>query len=207
MAQQQATRRRSSASLPGSPTKKSARNWSIAIPRAACIHAARPDVRFLVGLFKQPHKTSSTTISAAMAPLPIQDVSWAVRRRLLSWLKRASPSPARVAGAAGPGEAEVVVYRSTRSYRASAAGGEVTYICLVNLLAEKETLSRIPDRPCEGPKVGERVLTWLNDPAAYEVVRRELPNCAIASPDPERANRTADYILQALATRASSLAA
>src|SRR5207302_134117 len=153
--------------LPGSRNQEVERNWSMQYRAAARMHRVRPDARFLVACHKPHQRQWIDDYLRRHDPLPIQTfvgrtpeimelatagitVSGSVSLELL-W--RAKPS--------------VIVYRmNAMSLRLARWLAKVPYMCLVNLLAEKQLYPEFATVHCESAAIAERVLTWLNNPAA-----------------------------------------
>ena len=186
--------------LPGSRDQEVERNWSMLYRSAARIHQARPDTRFLVACFKPHQQEWIEEYLARHAPLPMAThvgktpeiielagacitVSGSVSLELL-W--RAKPS--------------VVVYRmGPVGLKVARWLVKVPYMCLVNLLAEKELYPEFATHRCESGPVSERILRWLNDPAAYSALCDELSALRNRVAKPGACDRTAQFIIDRLA--------
>jgi lipid-A-disaccharide synthase len=98
------------------------------------------------------------------------------------------------------GKPAVVVYRMIG--RIDLAVGrwfmKCRYISLVNLLADKELFPEYLSAQCEARGVSEHVLRWLNDPAAYVEVCRELTALRQRVAAPGACERAAGYLLEKL---------
>jgi lipid-A-disaccharide synthase len=82
------------------------------------------------------------------------------------------------------------------------------YISLPNLLANRELFPEFLVTKCPAEGMAERVLHWLNDPPAYEALRRDLRDLRQRVARPGACDRAAAAILDFLAGRArKSLAA
>ena len=194
--------------LPGSRDQEVERNWSMMYRTAVRIHQARPDARFLVACFKPHQQKWIDDYLARHAPLPLTThvgktpeiidlatacitVSGSVSLELL-W--RAKPS--------------VVVYRMGRvGLKVARWLLKVPYICLVNLLAGKELYPEFATYRCESAPVAEHVLRWLNEPAVYAAACSELTALRDQVAAPGACERSARYVLDALAERPSARAA
>ncbi|MCI0681134.1 MAG: lipid-A-disaccharide synthase [Gemmataceae bacterium] len=186
--------------LPGSRDQEVERNWSMLYRSAARIHQARPDARFLVACFQPHQQRRIEDYLAGHAPLPLAthvgktpeiinaataciSVSGSVSLELL-W--RAKPS--------------VIVYRmGAVGLKAARWLVKVPYMCLVNLLAEKELYPEFATHRCASAAVAERVLRWLNDPAVYAGLCQELTSLRDRVAGPGACDRAAGFILDALA--------
>jgi lipid-A-disaccharide synthase len=194
--------------LPGSRDQEVERNWSMMYRAAVRIHQARPDARFLVACFKPYQQKWIDDYLARHAPLPLTThvrktpeiidlatacitVSGSVSLELL-W--RAKPS--------------VVVYRMGRvGHKVARWLLKAPYICLVNLLAGKELYPEFATHRCESHPVAEHILRWLNDPAVYSALCSELTALRDRVAEPGACERTARYVLDALAERPNAQAA
>ncbi len=182
--------------LPGSRNQEVERNWSMQYRAAARIHQARPDVRFLAACFKPHQQQWIDDYLRRHAPLPIETcvertpeilelatacitVSGSVALELL-W--HAKPS--------------TIIYRlDPISLRFCRWVLNIPHICLVNLLAGKELYPEFLTDHCESAAIAERVLTWLNDPAAYAALRQDLTALRDGVAAPGACERTARYIV------------
>jgi lipid-A-disaccharide synthase len=184
--------------LPGSRGQEVVRNLPMILKAAARIHAARPDTRFLVACYKEAHaQTVSAAVQAQLLPVEVCTgrtpeiialahaciaVSGSVGLELLY---RSKPS--------------VVVYRIGRlDLRLGRLFMTSPYISLVNLLAEKELFPEYLTDHCEAGAIADKVLTWLNDPAAYAAVCEELASLRQRVAAPGACERTAGYILDVI---------
>lgn len=185
--------------LPGSRNQEVERNWSTQYRAAARIHQARPDVRFLVACHKPHQQERIDDYLRRHEPLPIETcigrtpeimelataciaVSGSVSLELL-W--RVKPS--------------VIIYRmNALTLRFARFVSKVPWMCLVNLLAEKVLYPEFPTDRCESAAVAERVLNWLNDPAACAALRDELTVLRDGVAETGACDRAAEYLLNAL---------
>jgi lipid-A-disaccharide synthase len=185
--------------LPGSRNQEVERNWSMQYRAAARIHLARPDARFLVACHKPHQQERIDDYLRRHEPLPIETcvgrtpeimelataciaVSGSVSLELL-W--RVKPS--------------VIIYRMhALTLRFARIVSKVPWMCLVNLLAEKVLYPEFPTDCCESAAVAERVLNWLNDPAACAALRDELTVLRDSVAETGACDRAAHYIMNAL---------
>jgi lipid-A-disaccharide synthase len=102
----------------------------------------------------------------------------------------------------------VVVYR-IRSFDLRVCRRFITsrYISLVNLLAEKELFPEFLTDRCEAEGIAEKVLGWLNDPAAYAATCNELAALRRRVAAPGACERAARYVLEVLERPQESRAA
>src|SRR5262249_8871105 len=75
------------------------------------------------------------------------------------------------------------------------------YISLVNLLAGEELYPEYLTDRCEAAAIGEHILRWLNDPAAYDAVCARLTALRGRVAEPGACERAARYILEFLHDR------
>lgn len=186
--------------LPGSRDQEVERNWSMLYRAAARIHGARPDVRFLAACFKPHQQQWIDDYRARHAPLPMTthvgktpeiielatacvSVSGSVALELL-W--RAKPT--------------VIVYRmGPLGLKVARWLVKAPYMCLVNLLAEKELYPEFATDHCESAAVAAHVLRWLNDAAAHAGLCQELTGLRDRVAEPGACERTARFIIDSLA--------
>src|SRR5205814_9808435 len=94
------------------------------------------------------------------------------------------------------GKPSAVVYRISRLDLAVARRVMTTpYISLVNLLAGKELFPEFLTDRCEADAVGEHILGWLDDPAAYECLCGELAALRDRVAAPGACERVARWLL------------
>jgi lipid-A-disaccharide synthase len=187
--------------LPGSRRQEVERNLSTLIEAAARVHAARPEVRFLVACF-QPAQRRYVESRLKGCPVPIE--ACAGRTPEIIHLAHACVA---VSGSVGlellyQGKPSVVVYRIGRlDLRVCRLFKTSPYISLVNLLAGKELFPEFLTDRCEAEAISAHVLHWLSDPAAYEAVRGELAALRERVAEPGACARAAGFLLQALGER------
>ncbi len=188
--------------LPGSRNQEVENNWSMIYRSAQRIHDARPETRFLVACYKEHQRAWIDAYLKGHARLPIQThlgktpeilelatacitVSGSVSLELL-W--RAQPS--------------VIVYRmGPLALKIARWLVRVPYMCLVNLLAEKELYPEFATSHCESAAIAERIVGWLDNPLALGALRQELTALKSRVAAPGACDRAADYILNALSGR------
>ncbi len=184
--------------LPGSRGQELARNLPMILKAAARIHEARPDTRFLAACYKETH---AETVSAAVRgkALPIEVCSG----RTPEIITLADACIA-VSGSVGlellyHRKPSVVVYRIGKlDLRLCRLFKTSPYISLVNLLAEKELFPEFLTDHCESDAIAEKVLKWLNDPAAHAAVCEELSALRRRVAAAGACMNAAGYILQQL---------
>jgi lipid-A-disaccharide synthase len=189
--------------LPGSRTQEVQRNLSTLVRAAQRIRADRPDARFLVACFK-PAQQRYVDAYLARHDVPMQ--TFVGRTPEVIALAHATVA---VSGSVGlellyRGKPSAVVYRIGKFDMWVCNRLKTTpYISLVNLLAEKELFPEFLTTRCEAAAIAGKVLTWLNDPAAYAAVCGELAALRWRVAEPGACARTAAYVLEVLAQRQS----
>jgi lipid-A-disaccharide synthase len=184
--------------LPGSRNQEVERNLPTLVRAAAHIHAARPDTRFLVACFKPSHRQDVEAYLQGRR-LPIE--TWSGRTPEIIHLAH---SCVAVSGSVGlellyHGKPTVVVYRIDRFGRILCRLFKTSpYISLVNLLAGKELFPEFLTQQCPAQAVGEHILRWLNEPAAWAEVCGELAALRQQVAEPGACQRAAQYLLDVL---------
>jgi lipid-A-disaccharide synthase len=169
--------------LPGSRNREITANAEMLLAAARKIHAARPDVRFLVAAFNDRQAAAVRALLPAGVPIDVHvgrtpeiielaDSCVAVSGSVgLELMYRAKPA--------------VVVYR-LKPLTAWVVGQlvKVKYMSLVNLLAGAELYPEIPTTRDESDRIAAHVLGWLNDRAsrAALVARLEVLRDRVAVP-------------------------
>lgn len=199
MNEQRADGRRIIALLPGSRTQEVERNWKTLRRAAAKIHQAHPDVRFLVPSFRPHQQKMVDDDLAAHPPLPIRSylgktpeiieladgcisVSGSVALELLYRLK---PS--------------CILYRIGKlDLRVARFFMKSRFICLVNMLAEKELYPEFLTDRDVSQALADRALRWLNDEAFFADAKRELAELKSRVAEPGACAAAAHYICETL---------
>lgn len=179
--------------LPGSRNQEVVNNTPLILNAAARIHAARPDVRFLVAAFK-PAQAESIQKAAGALPISIHTgrtpeiielaqaciaVSGSVSLELL-WRRKPS----------------VIVYRGGRLLKfLSDRLRTCRYITLVNLLAEDEIYPEFPTLLNDEPAIAQHVLRWLNDSVFQSECVARLTALRNRTADPGACDRAAAFLL------------
>jgi lipid-A-disaccharide synthase len=187
--------------LPGSRDQEVQRNLSTLIQAAERIHRARPEVRFLVACY-QPSQRRYVEEQLRASRLPIE--VWDGKTAEIIHLAHACVA---VSGSVGlellyEGKPSVVVYRIRwLDLRVGRWFMTSPYISLVNLLAGKELFPEFLTDRCEAEAISEHILRWLNDPASWNEVRRELLALREWVAEPGACDRTARFLLDVLDQR------
>jgi lipid-A-disaccharide synthase len=186
--------------LPGSRTQEIVRNLSTQVRTAVAVQRTRPDVRFLFAAFRAEHKRMiddylrrhpglAVEVHVGRTPEIIElsqgcvSVSGSVALELLYRQK-----PTAILYRIGKLDLRVARYFMTSRY-----------ICLVNLLAERELYPEFLSDRCEAEAISGHVLRWLNDAAGYEQECAALADLRQRVAEPGACGRTADVILNELA--------
>ncbi len=181
--------------LPGSREGEITRNLPSLMKAAAMVHARRPDTRFVVACLK-PAQAERVRGETRGVPFPIEvhhgrtpevielvhsvmAVSGSVSLEMLYRTK-----PATIAYRAG--------WLSVRIARLLMAA---KYITLVNLLADRMLYPEYWGTRCFAPQLAGDVLRWLDDPAGYEGLRRELAALKSRVVEPGACERAAEAVL------------
>jgi lipid-A-disaccharide synthase len=189
--------------LPGSRNQEIDRNLSTIVRAAARIHAARPDVRFLVACYQDAQRDRVVRYLKKWS-LPAEVHS--DRTPEIIHLSRACLS---VSGSVSlellyAGTPTVIIYR-IRPLDLKVARFMMTapYITLVNLLAGAELFPEYLTDRCEAEAMSGHILRWLGDQEAWATTHRQLTELRDAVGQPGACERAARYVLTALAERAS----
>jgi lipid-A-disaccharide synthase len=193
--------------LPGSRDQEITRNLSTLVRAAARIHAARPDVRFLVAALKPAHQERIQEYLRHRPALPIEVCAGRTPEII-----RLAHACVAVSGSVGlellyHGRPAVVLYRISRlDLFVGRRFQTCRYISLVNLLADRELFPEYLTGRCESVAISAHVLRWLNDRAAYQAVCRELVDLRSRVAEPGACDRAAAYLLDTLAGRQEAAA-
>jgi lipid-A-disaccharide synthase len=190
--------------LPGSRNMEVTANGPLLLGAARKIHAARPDVRFLVAAFNESQAATVRQMAAGTGlPLDVHvgrtpeiieladtcvSVSGSVGLEMLYRLKPA-----------------VVVYKIKPIHRLLMRWlVKVPYISLVNLLADDELYPEFPTTRDESDAIAGHVLRWLSDPANRAVTVGRLRALRDRVAVPGACERAAAFITEAVVTRTSA---
>lgn len=184
--------------LPGSRTQEVERNLDTLLGAAERIHAARPDTRFLVACYKESHRDMVAPL-LAQTRAPIE--AHVGRTTEIVQLAHACTA---VSGSVSlellyHGKPTVVVYRVGAVFlRLAQRLKTCRYISLVNLLADEELFPEYATTRCEADAVSGHILTWLNDAAAYGMLRQRLEALRQQVARPGACARAAQRVLDTL---------
>jgi len=185
--------------LPGSRNSELKENLSTLLGAARHIHAARPETRFLVACYKADHKRHTEERLRELG-LPIE--AHVGRTAEIIHLAKATVA---VSGSVGlemlyRGKPSVVLYRVPLLHLwGQYCLRTCPYISLVNLLAGRELFPEFLTHRDESEAVAGRILHWLNDEAAYQIVCAELSALKGRVAEPGACGRAAGFILDVLA--------
>jgi lipid-A-disaccharide synthase len=188
--------------LPGSRSQEVARNLSTILRTAAHIHAARPDVRFLVASFKESQQKTVEEYLRTHAHLPIE--THVGRTPEIIELSHACLA---VSGSVGlellyRGKPSVVVYRIGRlDLKVTGLFKTSRFISLVNLLAGKELFPEFLTDHCQAGAMAGHLLRWLNEPAAYAETCGELAKLRGEVAEPGACRRAARFVVDQVHAR------
>jgi lipid-A-disaccharide synthase len=201
--------------LPGSRTQEVERNLSTLVRAARLIHAARPDVRFLMACFKPAHQQyvdaylrrhSPAGFHPSLRELPVE--TYVGRTPEIIELAN---SCVAVSGSVGlellyREKPTVVLYRIGRiDLKVARFFMKTPYISLVNLLAGKELFPEFLTDRCEAEPISRHILRWLNEPEVYEKSCQELAELKRRVAEPGACERAARFILSKLLRRSATL--
>lgn len=192
--------------LPGSRDGEVTRNLGTLLKAAGMVHAARPDTRFLVACFK-PAQAERVRREAQGLKLPIEvfhgrtpevielthsvmAVSGSVSLELLY---RARPTA-------------IVYQHNWLMVRLARMLKAARFITLVNLLADRLLFPEYWGSACLAPQLAGDILRWLDNPAEYDCLRRQLADLKARVVEPGACARAAEAVL-ALAEGAKRAAA
>ncbi len=193
--------------LPGSRLQEVTHNWPTMRRAAEILHAARPDVRFLVACFNAEQE------ALIRADLPAEAVPLEAHVGRTPEIIELARACVAVSGSVGlellaKARPTVVLYRIAR-YALVIAGWFIKcrFISLVNLLAGKELFPEFLTWRDEAPAVAATVRRWLDDPAAEAGLVRELTDLRRRVAEPGACARAAALIIEELERRAERRAA
>lgn len=185
--------------LPGSRNQEVQCNLPLLLGAARHIHAARPEARFLVACL---HKHQQDSVQARLAGLGLPAQVCAGKTPEIISL---SHSCVAVSGSVGlellyHGKPSVVVYRVSHGIQLLCwLLKKAPHISLVNLLAGRELFPEFLTARDDSSAIGEHVVRWLNDRAAYKALCAELAALRERVAMPGACEQTARYLLDALA--------
>jgi lipid-A-disaccharide synthase len=183
--------------LPGSRNQELTANLPTLLGAAQKIHAARPEIRFLVACFKQQHLER---VESALRAESMPYVEPFVGRTpdIIS----AAHSCIAVSGSVGlellyRAKPSIIVYRAPAFLLfLSRYMKKCRYMSLVNLLVDEELYPEFLSARCEAEGVGRRMLEWLDNPASLELLRTRLEKLAAETARPGACEHAARFVLE-----------
>ena len=180
--------------LPGSRNREITANAATLLAAAKKVHAARPDVRFLVAAFNDRHAEQVRAMLPAGVPVDVHvgrtpdiielaDACAAVSGSVgLELMYRTKPS--------------VILYTLPRMLQWLVGKlVRVKYMSLVNLLEDEMLYPEIHATDDESDRVAGHLLTWLNDASARAALVSRLEALKARVAVPGACDRAADYLL------------
>lgn len=189
--------------LPGSRDQEVQKNFRDMLAAARRIHAARPDVRFLVAAFNDRQAVMARE-AANGSGLPVE-----VHVGRTPEVIEAAEACVAVSGSVSLElmvrlKPTVIVYRAGKLLSLAAHFLlDVKYVTLVNLLAGEELYPEFAASGDRTAEVAGHVLTWLNDPTARAERVGKLRALREAVAQPGACDRAADFLLATTARRAA----
>ena len=195
--------------LPGSRTQEVKKNAATLIRSAATLLRDRPGCRFLVASFKASQQAMVDELLAKNPGLPIETHLGRTPEIL---------ALAKACVAVSGSVSLELLYRQVPSaivYRAQPLGLKLAkmlliktkWMCLVNLLAQKELYPEYLTDRCDAEPIAAHLNRWLADPAAVAELRSELADLCRRYAAPGACDRAAEYVLRTLETTSVSRAA
>ena len=169
------------------------------IEAAKVLHARRPDLRFLVACLRPEH--------AHIVEAQLRDRSLPLEVHAGRTAEICVHTAHSVIAKSGSvslellyhGKPAVVVYQLPRIESTAARWiVQCPYISLVNLLAGKRLFPEYLRSRLPAEEIAGHVLHWLDDPAAYREVRRELAELRERVAEPGACDRAAQVVLETL---------
>ncbi|MBY0513198.1 MAG: lipid-A-disaccharide synthase [Gemmataceae bacterium] len=193
--------------LPGSRNQEVAANTPLMLAVARRVHAARPDVRFLVAGYNEP-QAAAVREAVRVANLPV-DVHVGRTPEIIEL----ADACVAVSGSVGLEmmyrlKPAVIVYRLGRFTNWLVRRlVHVKYMSLVNLLAGEEVYPEFATPRDESVAIAGHVLRWLNDPAAAAATVEKLRQIKAAVAAPGACERAAAFLQRAVPARTARPAA
>ena len=182
--------------LPGSRDSEIRHNLDTLARAAALIHARRPETRFVVSCLK-PAQADDVRQRLAGAKLPLE-----VHHGRTAEVIEAAHSLLSVSGSVSlemlyREKPAAMVYQHTPfTIFVAHLMKRAKYITLVNLLADRELFPEYFGARCRAPELASHIVGWLEDPASYAALRRELGQLRDRVAEPGACGRAADAILE-----------
>lgn len=196
--------------LPGSRRHEVEKNWPVMLEVVRRVHAVAPDVRWVVGNYRDQHHIRCRELQSGLAGLP--DLAYFVNQT--SEVIEAADCCLMVSGSISlellarrkPG---IVLYRAGRISRFLARFlMRCRFMTLTNLMADNEVMPEFisdgnPERDiCS---IADILQTWISDPQALTARRAELDALATRAAVPGACRRSAGILLAELAAPSGRL--
>jgi lipid-A-disaccharide synthase len=193
--------------LPGSRRHELKDNTATLLRAARLIHAGRPDVRFLGACLKPQHRDQLAAAAAGLG-LPLE-----VHAGRTPEIIHLAHSCLAVSGSVSlellhAGVPSVILYKlNWYGMTLAALFKRCRYISLPNLLAGRELLPEFLTTGCPAEEMAGHVLRWLDNPHAYQALRRELAELRDRVAVPGACDRAAALVLDCIGHKAGRQAA
>lgn len=181
--------------LPGSRDGEIRRNLETLVTTAKTVHAARPDVRFLVACFNESQR-ARVNERLAGETLPVETHVGRTPEIL-----RTADVCAAVSGSVSlellyHGVPSCVVYRVNPLYRRlSKVVLNVKHISLINLITGRDLFPEFLTSHDAGNEVAAQLVRWLDNPTASNLVRAEMAALKADVAKPGACHRAAEEVL------------
>lgn len=192
--------------LPGSRQQEVRLNWPSLHKAINEIHGQRNDVRFLVGAFNR-EQADSMQSTLGLSQLPVE-----VHVGRTAEIIRTATACMSVSGSVGLELLRAVV-PSVVCYRLRRIDvpflwllKKSRYISIVNLLADAEVFPEFVTSRCPGSAMAKQILDWLDCPTSLYERRRRLLELKERAAIGGACSQTAEYIVNAIREKGSSLA-
>jgi lipid-A-disaccharide synthase len=191
--------------LPGSRNQEIDNNLSTLVRSAVSIHAAKPEVRFLVACFKDSQRKTVVEYLRRRPELPIE-----VHVGRTPEIIHLAQACVAVSGSVSlellyQGIPSVMLYRiSPLDMRVCRFFKTSQYITLVNMLAGKELFPEFLTDRCEAAAISRHVVRWLEDEKEWQAVREELKELRQRVAAPGACRRAAEFVLGKLGASAAA---
>ena len=185
--------------LPGSRNQEIHSNLSTLVRSAVRIHAAKPEVRFLVACFKESQRQTVIEYLRRRPTLPIE-----VHVGRTPEIIHLAHACMAVSGSVSlellyQGVPSVMLYRiSPLDMKVCRFFKTSRYITLVNMLAEKELFPEFLTDRCEAEAMSRHILRWFDDEKEWQAVREELKELRQRVAAPGACRRAAEFVLAKL---------
>jgi lipid-A-disaccharide synthase len=185
--------------LPGSRNQEVERNLAMLVGAAREIHSARPGTRFLVASFKPSQQKMVDAYLRRYPELPIETHVGRTPEILELCKACVSVSGSVALEILYRKKPTVIVYRvGTLTLKFANWYRPIKYICLVNLLADKELFPEFLTDRNDAVAIAGHVRRWLDSPSTYRETVEELAALCRRVAVPGACGRAADAVLEHL---------